>query len=114
MRLKQKLESEPQYVSRKEFLNWAREAVRTGTHHEHFEKGERRDYYGKLFEDQANEKGILVIVSVKDGEAFNLFRAPRKYLKSKGLINSSRWDDPGRQPPVAVHQFIAAAGKLMD
>jgi hypothetical protein len=51
----------------------------------------------------------------RDGEAFNLFRSPRKYLREKGLVdNSRRGDDPGEHPPVAVIRAMADAGSSPD
>jgi phage gp29-like protein len=112
-RLKSKLESKPEYVARKEMLNWARETVRTGKKTNAVENNELRDYYGKLFHEKGKDKGMMVIVSVKDGQAFNIFRAPRKHLRGKGL-SAREGDEPGEQPPVAVLQAIAAASGMPD
>jgi hypothetical protein len=111
-RLKQHLEAAPDAAARKEYLAWGREAVRSGDRRRDTEQGEGRDYYGKTFAEGGKAKGVMVIVSVKDGEAFNLYRAHPNYLRKKGLAN--RGDELGEHPPIVVLRAFADAGSAPD
>jgi len=113
MRLKQKLEADTRYSGRKELLEWGREAVRSGKRVRDDAKGEERDHYYKHFRDEQKRKAVMVVVDVRDGEAFNLFRVKDSYLKSKGFMNR-RGNEPGEHPPVAVLRAIADAGRTPD
>jgi hypothetical protein len=112
-RLKTKLESQPGYEGRKELLEWGREAVRSGVYTQQTVAGQARDYYAKVF--RSGDRGILVIVDAKDGEAFNLFQSDLRYLSKKGYFHR-RAGEPrqGEQPPSGVLQALAAAGCLPD
>lgn len=110
-RLKAKLESKPGYVSRKELLEYGREAVRSGKHTPQDVDGQPRDYYTKAF--HAGDRRLLVVVDAKDGEAFNLFQTDVAYLKNN-RIRARRGARQGEQPPPGVMQAYVAADCLPD
>lgn len=121
IRLKDHLEkdhSANEAAGRKKLLKWGFETVRGGKAVKAIDPktGREHSYYAKFFQDGGKEKGFLCIVDTADGEAFSIFRTPRHYLKSKGIINreAEEMDDPGEQPPVTVLQALAAAGLLKD
>jgi phage gp29-like protein len=111
-RLKAKLDKAADGGARKEILEWSRETVRSGRKIERQEKGELRTHYGKVFQEGADRKGVLVIVDTADGYAFNYHRLRPRQLERKPS-NRSR-DDAGDQPPVVVLQALAAGGSLPD
>jgi len=109
-RLKKKLDASGGN-SRKEFLNWARETVRSGKPDRVVENGETRTVYSKIFTEQGRDKGFLTIVDTRDGEAFNIYRKDAGAIRAgKHLKNRQA----GEQPPEPVLQAIAAAGGLPD
>jgi hypothetical protein len=112
-RLKDKLDKMPDARQRKEHLPWAREAVKTGKKTRVVEKGEARHVYSKVFRHEGDNKGLLAIVDVKDGEAFDHYRYPvKKLLKRYG--NRGGMHQADGQPSECVLQAIAAAGGLPD
>ena len=96
---------------RKECLDWGKEAVRSGKHVVDSSRGEERDLYAKIFHENEKDKGVLVVVDSKDGEAFSMYRQSTKGLKKKGLIN--RCGPKGLRhekqlSPEVLHSIVAA------
>ncbi len=104
LELKGKLDRQPDGAARKERLPMAREAVRSGTRRVVEEKGEAREYYGKVFRESEKQKGMLVIVDATDGYAFNYYPLPVGQMERK--LRNREGDEPGERPPVVVLQAM--------
>jgi phage gp29-like protein len=113
-RLKEHIEIDAHHPSdvkgRKEHLEWAREAVRSGNAVDAQHKGELRRHYVKLFEHDGKDKGFFTVVDIKDGEAFSIFRVPVRVAKKMG----NKKYQSEEQPPGYVLQAITAAGGSED
>ncbi|MEI8289812.1 MAG: DUF935 family protein [Verrucomicrobiota bacterium] len=99
---------------RKERLSWSQETVRTGKRFEYKDpnSGKNHSAYAKFFSEKGKSKGFVSLVDVHDGEAFSGFRSPRHYIEKLGTKNREVKDESGEQPPLAMLQAIAAAGRL--
>jgi|GEM_PF-5830183 len=115
LRMKNKLESDPSYLGRKKLLEFGQDAVRSGVYTQHVDpkNGELKDYYAKTF--QIDGKHTLVVVSSKDGEAFNVFRPDLRYLSRKGYLGASNFGSrQDEQPSPGILQACAVADCLPD
>jgi hypothetical protein len=112
-RMKDKLDKASDGRQRKEHLPWAREAVKSGTSTDVMEKGEKRTVYAKVFRHESDNKGILTVASVSDGEVFDTYRYPAKKL-IKRYGNREDMHQAGERPPECVLQDLAAAGIQPD
>jgi hypothetical protein len=108
---------ESEYEARMRLLDFGQEAVRSGQFIQEETNGDKRDLYYKHFDVGGKEKGILVVVSARDGEAFNLHFIKDKQAKKKGfhvMKHRSPGHDPNGQPLVALLNFIVAADEVED
>jgi uncharacterized protein Veg len=114
MRLKNHIEvashTQADIKGRKEHLEWARETVRSGQSREMVHQGELRKIYSKVFVDERKRKGFRTVVSIRDGEAYSIFRLPAR----KAMVKNHGKYQAEEQPSGYVLRAIAAAGGSED
>ena len=117
-RLKLKLESDPDYEARKELLDFGIDAVRNGQCVTETTDGDVRDIYFKQYDFAGTQRGLITLVSARDGEVFNIRYITRNQAKAKGFLNRSSGSPlgygPDEQPSATVIRAIVAADGTTD
>jgi len=102
------------YHERYEYLDQAQATVRLGKMTEQANpSGRQVRYYGYVFDDGSKKgHGVLVLVGVKNNEAFSVFYRDAGKLKFEGLANQMARPSQNisdEQPPESVIRAIVAA-----